>query len=181
VVKCIGRAALGIGLTTLVAAIETPLTVSAATQVESTAGWKKYDGNPVMGGKYGTCFDISVLKDGDTYRMWLSWRPKQSIALVESPDGIHWSEPPLIVLAPKKETGWEGDINRPVVIKKPDGYHMWYTGQATNHSWIGYATSPDGHARTCFGMKTRSNIACGTPAEANTNPTRLDMPPAGTD
>ena len=37
-----------------------------------------------MGGKYGTCFDISVLKEGDTYRMWLSWRPKKSIALVES-------------------------------------------------------------------------------------------------
>ena len=48
------------------------------------------------------------------YRMWLSWRPKQSVALVESRDGIHWSEPPQIVLGPKKETGWEDDINRPV-------------------------------------------------------------------
>ena len=54
----------------------------------STAGaWVKYPGNPVMGGKYGTCFDISVLKEGATYRMWVSWRPKQSIALVESKDG----------------------------------------------------------------------------------------------
>lgn len=116
----------------------------SAEPVETTAGWKKYAGNPVMGGKYGTCFDISVLKEGDTYRMWLSWRPKKSVALVESKDGIHWTEPPQVVLGPRKETGWEDDINRPVVIKRDDGYQMWYTGQANGHSWIGYATSPDG-------------------------------------
>jgi predicted GH43/DUF377 family glycosyl hydrolase len=110
----------------------------------SAGGWTKYVHNPVMGGKYGTCFDISVLKDGDTYRMWLSWRPKQSIALVESKDGIHWSEPPRLVLGPRKESGWEDDVNRPVVLKKKDGYHLWYTGQAAGHSSIGYATSADG-------------------------------------
>jgi len=111
---------------------------------ETSAGWKKYEGNPVMGGKYGTCFDISVLKDGDKYRMWLSWRPKGSVALVESSDGIKWSEPPQIVLGPKKETGWEDDINRPVVLKRGDTYHMWYTGFNRKGSYIGYATSPDG-------------------------------------
>jgi len=113
---------------------------------ETTAGWRKFEGNPVMGGQYGTCFDVSVLKDGGTYRMWLSWRPKKSVALVESEDGIHWSEPPQIVLGPRKETGWEDDINRPVVVKRGDGYHMWFTGQAKGRSWIGYATSPDGVA-----------------------------------
>jgi predicted GH43/DUF377 family glycosyl hydrolase len=66
------------------------------------------------------------------------------VALVESQDGIHWSEPPQIVLGPRKETGWEDDINRPFVLKRADGYHLWYTGQAKGHSWIGYATSPDG-------------------------------------
>jgi beta-1,2-mannobiose phosphorylase / 1,2-beta-oligomannan phosphorylase len=116
----------------------------APTLRETTAGWKKSEANPIMGGKYGTCFDISVLHEGDTYRMWLSWRPKQSVALVESKDGIHWSEPPKSVLGPRPETGWEDDINRPVVIKRKDGYHMWYTGQAKGHSAIGYATSPDG-------------------------------------
>lgn len=113
---------------------------------QTTGGWVKYQGNPVLGGKFGTCFDISVLKEGDTYRMWLSWRPKRSVALVESKDGFHWSEPPQIVLGPKQETGWEEDINRPVVLKRKDGYHMWYTGQANGHSRIGYATSPDGVA-----------------------------------
>jgi predicted GH43/DUF377 family glycosyl hydrolase len=111
---------------------------------ETSAGWKKFEGNPVMGGKYGTCFDVSVLRDGDRYRMWLSWRPKGFVALVESSDGVHWSEPPQIVLAPRKETGWEDGINRPYVLKRSDGYHMWYTGQAKGRSWIGYAISPDG-------------------------------------
>jgi len=111
---------------------------------ETSGGWKKFEGNPVMGGKYGTCFDISVLRESETYRMWLSWRPKKSLALVESKDGIHWSEPPKIVLGPRKETRWEDDINRPVVVKRKGSYHMWYTGQAGGRSNIGYATSPDG-------------------------------------
>jgi predicted GH43/DUF377 family glycosyl hydrolase len=76
--------------------------------------------------------------------MWLSWRPKKSIAIVDSKDGLKWTEPPQIVLGPKQETGWEDDINRPVVLKKGDTYHMWYTGFNRKGSYIGYATSPDG-------------------------------------
>lgn len=110
---------------------------------ETTAGWIKHPQNPVLGGTLGTCFDISVLKDGNQYRMWLSWRPKKSIALVESKDGVQWSQP-VIVLGPNDKTNWENDLNRPVVIKHGDRYQMWYTGQARGRSWIGYATSPDG-------------------------------------
>ena len=51
---------------------------------ETAGGWRKYEKNPVLGGALGTCFDVSVLREGDKYRMWFSWRPKQSIALVES-------------------------------------------------------------------------------------------------
>jgi predicted GH43/DUF377 family glycosyl hydrolase len=110
---------------------------------ETAGGWVKCPNNPVLGGGLGTCFDISVLKDRDTYRMWFSWRPRKSIALVESKDGIKWSEP-KIVLRPNPMTDWEKDINRPVVIKSGDRYRMWYTGQARGKSWIGYATSDDG-------------------------------------
>ena len=134
--------------------VTAPLPAASASTAQPSpgpvtpAGWKKH-ADPVMGGKYGTCFDISVLKEGDTYRMWLSWRPRQSIALVESKDGIHWSEPPEVVLGPRKKTGWEDDINRPSVLTRNDGYHMWYTGQIKlgareGRSWIGYATSSDG-------------------------------------
>ena len=110
---------------------------------ETAGGWQKYDGNPIIGGQYGTVFDIAVLHEGSKYRMWGSWRPKKSLALFESSDGIHWSAPE-IVFGPNAATKWEEDINRPAVVKRADGYHLWYTGQANGHSWIGYAISPDG-------------------------------------
>ncbi len=110
---------------------------------EATAGWVKHPGNPVLGRDLGTCFDLSVLREGTNYRMWFSWRPKKSIALVEGKDGVHWSKP-LIVLGPNDKTEWENDVNRPVVLKNGDRYQMWYTGQARSRSWIGYATSQDG-------------------------------------
>lgn len=115
----------------------------SAAPAETSAGWVKYARNPVLGGDLGTCFDISVLKEGDIYRMWFSWRPRKSIALVESKDGVRWSKP-VIVLGPNRATDWEEDINRPVVLKVGDRCHLWYTGQARGRSWIGYATSKDG-------------------------------------
>ena len=113
------------------------------TGSETRSGWHKSEANPVLGGKLGTCFDIAVLREAGEYRMWFSWRPRKCVALVESTDGVHWSEP-QIAIGPVAESDWEADINRPVVVKRSDGYHMWYTGQAKGHSWIGYATSSDG-------------------------------------
>jgi beta-1,2-mannobiose phosphorylase / 1,2-beta-oligomannan phosphorylase len=110
---------------------------------ETAGGWSKYENNPVLGDGLGTCFDVSVLKKGDEYLMWFSWRPKKSIAFVKSRDGIHWGLP-VIVLTPNPKSGWEEDVNRPVVIERGDGCQMWYTGQARGHSWIGYAVSQDG-------------------------------------
>jgi beta-1,2-mannobiose phosphorylase / 1,2-beta-oligomannan phosphorylase len=116
---------------------------SFGSRTGTKTGWRKYRHNPVLGGNLGTCFDVSVLRQGGKYKMWFSWRPKKSIALVESRDGIHWGKP-VIALAPNLKSGWEADINRPVVIRHADSYDMWYTGQARGHSWIGYATSQDG-------------------------------------
>jgi len=110
-----------------------------------TAGWVKHPKNPVLGGDLGTCFDVSVLREGGIYRMWFSWRPKKSIALVESKDGVQWSKP-VIVLGPNAKTDWEHDLNRPVVLKNRDRYQMWYTGQARGKSWIGHAASLDGRS-----------------------------------
>ena len=168
---------------------------------DTTAGWVKYAKNPVLGGDLGTCFDISVLKEGDTYRMWFSWRPKKSIALVESKDGIQWSKP-LIVLGPNDKTDWENDLNRPVVIKNGDLYQMWYTGQARGKSWIGYATSKDGKTwkresdkpvlsaeqpwekvavmcpHVIYDDRRRGSIACGIRAASKTSRMPSAMPPA---
>jgi predicted GH43/DUF377 family glycosyl hydrolase len=110
---------------------------------ETAGGWRKSAGNPVLGGKLGTCFDVSVLKEENTFRMWFSWRPRGSIALTESADGMSWSEP-IEVLTPAEASPWEQRVNRPVVLKRPDGYHMWYTGQSTTNSHIGHAISRDG-------------------------------------
>lgn len=110
--------------------------------MDTKSQWTKYSGSPVLGEKYGTCFDISMAKDNGIYRMWFSWRPKKSIAVVESSDGINWSEP-IICLSPA-DTGWEDDINRPGILKGTNGYHLWYTGQKNGHSAIGHAVSCDG-------------------------------------
>jgi predicted GH43/DUF377 family glycosyl hydrolase len=106
--------------------------------------WLKHPRAPVIGGEYGTCFDMSARRENNAYTMWLSWRPKASVARMTSRDGITWDGPPQIVLAPRPETGWENDINRPGVLFHDGAYHIWYTGQNKTHSAIGYATSDDG-------------------------------------
>ena len=79
--------------------------------------WKKYENNPVLGGKYGTCFDIAVLDEGAEIAMYFSWRPRKSVAVVKSRDGIHWSEPEICIGPRDSEEGWEDELNRPSVVK----------------------------------------------------------------
>jgi len=93
---------------------------------ETRAGWRKCEKNPVLGGELGTCFDVAAMKEGDVFHMYFSWRPRKSIALVESNDGIHWGKP-HIVLSPDPDSGWEDNINRPGVVKREDGYHTRHT------------------------------------------------------
>lgn len=124
----------------------------AAFRHETAAGWVKAPGNPALGGALGTCFDAAALKDEDQFRLWFSWRPQKSIALAESMDGTRWGEP-AIVLGPASETDWEEEVNRPVVVRRPDGYHLWYTGQAQGRSWIGHAAGPDGRTWTRTGAR----------------------------
>ncbi len=107
-------------------------------------GWLKWPLEPVLGGgAMGTVFEPTLMTEGGKFRMWFSWRAKGLIALVEGEDGVHWSDP-VICLGPNSESGWEDGVNRQTVVKREDGYHMWYTGQISGRSEIGYATSPDG-------------------------------------
>jgi predicted GH43/DUF377 family glycosyl hydrolase len=112
-------------------------------------GWRNYERNPVLGGEYGTCFDISMMQDQGKIKMWFSWRHKRCIAYTESVDGLYW-EAPVPVLQPDPSSDWDNDEeNRPSVIKKDGKYLMWYSGQMnpyTNEgmSVIGYAESDDG-------------------------------------
>jgi len=112
---------------------------------ETAGGWVKYENNPViLYSEYGTIFDITMLREDDgLYRMWLSWRPRRSIAYTESRDGITWSEL-QVVLRPEGHA-WADDLNRPSIVKRDDTYHMWYTGQHRGQtSQLAYATSKDG-------------------------------------
>ena len=113
-------------------------------------GWYAPIDEPVLGGLYGTCFDVEVAKEDDTYRMWFSWRPTRLIGHTTSKDGIHW-EMPSVVLASVPGSDWEGyEVNRPTLVKRNGLYHMWYTGQTVSSEFtkasssIGYATSVDG-------------------------------------
>jgi len=124
-----------------------PILITACHGIKKTdtsGGWVKYEKSPVLGGDLGTVFDVSVLDKTDgSYKMYCSWRPKKSIALSESLNGLDWSTP-VICLAGRDSSSWEKDVNRPAVLYRDGQYHMWYTGQADEHSWIGYATSADG-------------------------------------
>ena len=115
-----------------------------------TGGWEPVGDKPVLGGALGTCFDCYVMQEDGIYKIWFSWRPTRCIAYAESPDGIHWDNP-RVVLTAVTGSSWEGhEVNRPTIVKKDGIYHMWYTGQMfakeTNsaRSCIGYATSLDG-------------------------------------
>jgi len=115
-----------------------------------TGGWEPAHDRPVIGGPLGTCFDCHVMKEDGLYKIWFSWRPVRCIAYSESPDGIYWDNP-RVVLTAVEGSAWEGhEVNRPTVVKRDGIYHMWYTGQmfATERSCarscIGYAKSADG-------------------------------------
>ena len=115
------------------------LTALFAFQANEThAQWVKHPDPVLGGGDLGTIFDVFVLKDGDTYAMYNSWRPKRSVAVSYSTDGINWTTPE-IVLPPNSPTDWEDDI------KRENDYLMFYIGFLDEHTaQIGMARSKNG-------------------------------------
>ena len=54
---------------------------NAANYPRPQGGWNKYEGNPIFGNsQIGTCFDVQTQLVDGRYRMYFSWRPKDSIA-----------------------------------------------------------------------------------------------------
>lgn len=115
----------------------------ASCRSEAHSGWIKSDDNPVLGAGLGPCFDVCLLRMLSHYRMWFSWRLHECVAWTDSRDGVHWSQP-AIALERGSSQAWDARVNRPTVVHRPDGYHMWFTGQTETHSAIGYAMSKDG-------------------------------------
>jgi len=113
--------------------------------------WTKYDGNPVVSTGSGWdsyyAYGPTVIKDGDTYKMWYAGYPggtHTTIGYATSPDGINWEKYPA---NPVLNTGggWDSRyVENPTVIKDGAVYKMWYVGNSGAWSSIGYATSNDG-------------------------------------
>ena len=76
------------------------------TKIGCHGNWRRYKNNPILKDDWGETFDVTVIQVGEKLRMYLSWRSTNSIAFVEGVDGVHWSEP-VIVLSPDFTTGWE--------------------------------------------------------------------------
>lgn len=115
----------------------------------TTGGWVKDSRDAQIGGPIGTVFDNSVIKEGDTYYQWFSWRPAMCIALTTSKDGVNW-ELPRVVMTKQEDKWWAvNEVNRPCVIFKDGKYHMWFIGMVRNDDFeygfttMGYATSTD--------------------------------------
>ena len=97
----------------------------------------------------GTVWNPTIIKDGDTLRMWYTgypgsvWEPTHGkIGYAWSLDGIAWNRfagNPVL----SGDVSWEsGDLFSCAVLKDSNMYKMWYSGGSI--TTIGYATSPDG-------------------------------------
>ncbi len=107
--------------------------------------WVKYAGNPVLGGRLGTCFDMSVVVTDGKHRMWFSWRPKQGIGYAESADGLNWEVCDDVVLGPGSNDSTEQlEVTRPFVLVDEDKLTMWYAAHGEHRVVISRATSLDG-------------------------------------
>ena len=91
----------------------------------------------------------TVLKDGDTYRLWYTDVSKSPwlIRYAESRDGRAWSVDPEAVL--KVDQDWELSRLFYPTVRKVDGVLlMWYgsywKGQGSQKTALGFAVSRDG-------------------------------------
>lgn len=92
----------------------------------------------------------SVLKDGEMYRMWYSYRGGSDyrtnrshsyrIGYAESPDGLKWVRKDDEVGITVSERGWDSEMMAyPFVIDINDKRYMFYNGNGFGKSGIGYA------------------------------------------
>ena len=118
--------------------------------------WTQYRINPLAGGNYfynSYTLYPSILKDGDTYKMWYNFGGE--IHYATSTNGINWSYSSFNAVLAGTAGSWDSDsVWWPWVVKDGDTYKMWYSGtnSDTSHQKIGYATSTDGITWTKSGL-----------------------------
>lgn len=120
--------------------------------------WKLHPNNPII--SYGDEIsnliwnDPIVIKEGSTYKMWLSGGTgigtnNVKIYQATSQDGINWNISSNILIEPGTSGSWDDEkTETPSVIKVGNIYHMYYSGFKTGNPsgayQIGHATSADG-------------------------------------
>jgi len=130
--------------------------------------WNKYDGNPVVGTGSGWdsyyVYGSSVIKDGETYKMWYSGYAGGVVAEIgyaTSPDGIQWTKHGSPVLPRGSYGKWDSRyVENPTVIKDGLIYKMWYVGNDGSGGLIGYASSLDGIQWTKYPNPVLQGSAC---------------------
>ena len=139
---------------------------------EFTSSWEKYSGNPILSKSnevlgervdwdYFCAADCSVLKDGDTYKMWYTGSGQTEtdsvirvrIGYAYSSDGISWTKyENNPVLGPTHGT-WDSVGLETVSVlldneaPETERYKMWYAGVNDENTGLysfGYAYSSDG-------------------------------------
>jgi hypothetical protein len=140
-----------------------------ATSIDGINWTKQNSGNPVMNlGAAGTWDDNyamvgSVIKDGDTYRMWYSGNDhaNSQTGYATSSDGITWVKNagnPVVKIA--ANTCYTNHIGPSTMIKEGNTYKGWFTcnnGNGNAGSRITYGTSNNGvawaiNANAVFGI-----------------------------
>lgn len=110
---------------------------------DTADGWEKFGKAPVFGdATTGSIFDPFVLKCENKYILFASERKTGSIIRLESTNGKTWINKSVCLDGGHFE--WAAAVNRACIIKRDEKWHMWFTGQTSNRSVIGYATSKDG-------------------------------------
>ena len=140
----------------LIAAVGGVIVPASPVQAQSTlyvSKWTKYEQNPVLSPSQGwegnRIVDPSIIKDGDTYKMWYTGNQGDSmrIGYATSPDGITWTKAPANPIVPLGGDGAPDKVRAySCSVIKDDGiYKMWYSGKdADGNTTICYATSNDG-------------------------------------
>jgi hypothetical protein len=98
----------------------------------------------------------SVLKDGNIYKMWYSYRggseyrtdhsQSYRIGYAESPDGLNWTRKDDQVGIDVSTSGWDSEmICYPFVLDINHRRYMFYNGNGFGKSGFGYAILDDHH------------------------------------
>lgn len=92
----------------------------------------------------------SVIRDGNLYRMWYSYRgPSYRIGYAESDDGVAWVRKDEAAGIDVSEEGWDSEmIEYPCVFDHEGGRYMLYNGNGYGATGIGLAELSSPRPRT---------------------------------